>query len=58
MVSYHKDSQTWLKEQEEPRSKGEEEISETEGKHADHSTAKLPLELDKSKDVDAAAQLR
>uniref|UniRef100_A0A8V0Y9U4 Unc-13 homolog B n=1 Tax=Gallus gallus TaxID=9031 RepID=A0A8V0Y9U4_CHICK len=58
LVSYHKDSQTWLKEQEEPRSKGEEEISETEGKHADHSTAKLPLELDKSKDVDAAAQVR
>lgn len=58
LVSDHKDSQTWLKEQEEPRSKGEEEISETEGKHADHSTAKLPLELDKSKDVDAAAQVR
>uniref|UniRef100_A0A8C3LDW3 Unc-13 homolog B n=1 Tax=Chrysolophus pictus TaxID=9089 RepID=A0A8C3LDW3_CHRPC len=57
LVSYHKDSQTWLREQEEPRSKGEEEISETEEKHADHSKAKLPLELDKSKDVDAAAQV-
>uniref|UniRef100_A0A803Y0F4 Unc-13 homolog B n=1 Tax=Meleagris gallopavo TaxID=9103 RepID=A0A803Y0F4_MELGA len=58
LVSYHKDSQTWLREQEEPCSKGEEEISETEEKHADHSTAKLPLGLDKSKDVDAAAQVR
>uniref|UniRef100_A0A8C9G023 Unc-13 homolog B n=1 Tax=Pavo cristatus TaxID=9049 RepID=A0A8C9G023_PAVCR len=58
LVSYHKDSQTWLREQEEPRSKGEEEISETEKRHADHSTAKLPLELDKSKDVDAEAQVR
>ncbi|OXB79205.1 UNVERIFIED_CONTAM: hypothetical protein H355_006664, partial [Colinus virginianus] len=58
-VSYHKDSQTWLREQEESRSKGEEEmISEAEEKHTDHSTAKLPMELDKSEDADAAAQVR
>ncbi|KAM9263133.1 protein unc-13 homolog B-like [Morus bassanus] len=56
--SYQKDGQAWLREQEEPRGKGEEEkVCETEEKHADHSAAKLPLELEKSKDVDAGAQV-
>ncbi|PKU36436.1 hypothetical protein llap_13260 [Limosa lapponica baueri] len=56
--SYQKDGQAWLREQEEPCSKGEEEkVCETEEKCADHSAAMLPLELEKPKDVDAGAQL-
>ncbi|XP_056181034.1 protein unc-13 homolog B isoform X6 [Falco biarmicus] len=58
LSSYQKDGQAWLREQEEPCSKGEEEkICEAEEKHADHSAAKLPLELEKPKDVDARAQV-
>ncbi|GAB0202942.1 protein unc-13 B [Grus japonensis] len=56
--SYQKDGQAWLREQEEPRSKREEEkVCETEEKRADHSAAKLPLELEKPKDADAGAQV-
>ncbi|KAF4795516.1 hypothetical protein TURU_092545 [Turdus rufiventris] len=52
--SYQKDGQAWPKEQEEPHGKGEEEkVCKTEEKPADHSAAKLPLELEKPKDVDA-----
>jgi len=57
--SFQKDGQTWLREQEEPCSKGvEEKVCATEEKHADHSAAELPLELEKPKDVDAGAQMR
>lgn len=57
--SYQKDGQAWLREQEEPHGEGEEEkVCETEEKCADHSAAKLPLELEKPKDVDARAQVR
>lgn len=57
--SHQKDGQGWLREQEEPRGKGEEEkVCETEQKRADYSTAKIPLELEKPKDVDAEAQVR
>lgn len=57
--SHQKDGQAWLREQEEPRGKGEEEkVCETEQKRADHSATKIPLELEKPKDVDAAAQVR
>ncbi|NXD44325.1 UN13B protein, partial [Copsychus sechellarum] len=56
--SYQKDSQAWLKEQEEPHGKGEEEkVCKTEEKPADHSAAKLPLELEKPKDVHAGVQM-
>nr|XP_013808290.1 PREDICTED: protein unc-13 homolog B [Apteryx mantelli mantelli] len=56
--SHQKDGQTWLREQEEPCGKGEEEkICETEGKHTDHFAAKSPLELEKPKDVDAGVQV-
>ncbi|XP_032940965.1 protein unc-13 homolog B isoform X8 [Catharus ustulatus] len=56
--SYQKDSQAWPKEQEEPHGKGEEEkVCKTEEKPADHSTAKLPLELEKPKDVDAGIHM-
>uniref|UniRef100_A0A8C3KFP3 Unc-13 homolog B n=1 Tax=Calidris pygmaea TaxID=425635 RepID=A0A8C3KFP3_9CHAR len=57
--SYQKDGQAWLREQEEPCGKGEEEnkVCETEDKRADHSAATLPLELEKPKDVDAGAQV-
>ncbi|XP_029859465.1 protein unc-13 homolog B isoform X10 [Aquila chrysaetos chrysaetos] len=56
--SYQKDGQAWLREQEEPHGEGEEEkVCETEEKCADHSAAKLPLELEKPKDVDAGAQV-
>lgn len=59
MSSYQKDSQVWLKEQEEPHGKGEEEkVCKTEEKPADHSAAKLPLELEKPKDVDGGVQIR
>ncbi|XP_071658712.1 protein unc-13 homolog B isoform X2 [Patagioenas fasciata] len=58
LSSHQKDGQAWLREQEEPRGKGEEEkVCETEQKHADHSAAEIPLELEKPKDVDAAAQV-
>ncbi|XP_010080483.1 PREDICTED: protein unc-13 homolog B-like, partial [Pterocles gutturalis] len=53
----YQDSQAWLREQEEPRGKGEEEKVGTEEKCADHSAATLPSELEKLKDVDAAAQV-
>lgn len=57
--SYQKDGQAWPKEQEEPRGKGEEEkVCKTEEKPADHSAAKLPLELEKPKDVDAGIHVR
>uniref|UniRef100_A0A8C0FKW2 Unc-13 homolog B n=1 Tax=Bubo bubo TaxID=30461 RepID=A0A8C0FKW2_BUBBB len=50
--SYQKNGQAWLREQEEPHGKGEEEkVCETEEKRADHSAAKLPLELEKPKDL-------
>ncbi|XP_068781442.1 protein unc-13 homolog B isoform X4 [Struthio camelus] len=56
--SYQKDGQAWLREQVEPRGKGEEEkVCETEEKHTDRSAAKLPLELEKPKDVDAGVQV-
>ncbi|NWT55348.1 UN13B protein, partial [Erythrocercus mccallii] len=56
--SYQKDGQVWLKEQEEPYGKGDEEkVFKTEEKLADHSAAKLPLELEKPKDVDAGVQM-
>ncbi|RMC16530.1 hypothetical protein DUI87_06467 [Hirundo rustica rustica] len=56
--SYEKDGQAWLKEQEEPHGKGEEEkVCKTEEKSADYSAAKLPLELEKPKDVDAGVQM-
>lgn len=59
MGSHQKDGQAWLREQEEPRGKGEEEkVCETEQKRADHSATKIPLELEKPKDVDAVAQVR
>ncbi|TRZ21023.1 hypothetical protein HGM15179_006044 [Zosterops borbonicus] len=58
LSSYQKDSQVWLKEQEEPHGKGEEEkVCKTEEKPADHSAAKLPLELEKPKDVDGGVQM-
>ncbi|XP_053787562.1 protein unc-13 homolog B isoform X5 [Vidua chalybeata] len=58
LSSYQKDGQAWLKEQEEPHGKGEEEkVCKTEEKPADHSAAKLPLELEKPKDVDAGVQM-
>ncbi|XP_042660472.1 protein unc-13 homolog B isoform X5 [Tyto alba] len=57
--SYQKNDQSWLREQEEPCGKGEEEkVCEAEEKCADHSAAKLPLELEKPKDVGAAPQVR
>uniref|UniRef100_A0A8C8B5L2 Unc-13 homolog B n=1 Tax=Otus sunia TaxID=257818 RepID=A0A8C8B5L2_9STRI len=56
--SYQKNGQAWLREQEEPHGKGEEEkFCETEEKRADHSAAKLPLELEKPKDVGAGTQV-
>lgn len=56
--SLQKDGQAWLKEQEEPHGKGEKEVCKTEEKPADHSAAKLPLELEKPRDVDAGVQMR
>ncbi|NXU88580.1 UN13B protein, partial [Xiphorhynchus elegans] len=54
--SYQKDGQASLREQEEPHGKGEEEkVCKTEEKHTDHPAAKLPLEVEKPKDVDAEA---
>uniref|UniRef100_A0A8C0IGN1 Unc-13 homolog B n=1 Tax=Bubo bubo TaxID=30461 RepID=A0A8C0IGN1_BUBBB len=56
--SYQKNGQAWLREQEEPHGKGEEEkVCETEEKRADHSAAKLPLELEKPKDVGVGTQV-
>ncbi|NWS11214.1 UN13B protein, partial [Pachyramphus minor] len=56
--SYQKDGQAWLREQEEPYGKGEEEkLCKAEEKQADHPAAKLPLEPEKPKDVDAEAQM-
>uniref|UniRef100_A0A8C0IGM3 Unc-13 homolog B n=2 Tax=Strigidae TaxID=30459 RepID=A0A8C0IGM3_BUBBB len=57
--SYQKNGQAWLREQEEPHGKGEEEkVCETEEKRADHSAAKLPLELEKPKDPPPFAPAR
>lgn len=57
--SHQKDGQAWLREQEESCGKGEEEkVYEAEEKHTEHSAAKIPLELEKPKDVDGGAQLR
>ncbi|XP_048146532.1 protein unc-13 homolog B isoform X7 [Corvus hawaiiensis] len=56
--SYQKDGQACLKEQEEPHGKGEKEkVCKTEEKPADHSAAKLPLELEKPRDADAGVQM-
>uniref|UniRef100_A0A8C6Z5W1 Unc-13 homolog B n=1 Tax=Nothoprocta perdicaria TaxID=30464 RepID=A0A8C6Z5W1_NOTPE len=51
--SYQREGQAWLRDQEEPGSRGEEEkVCETGNKHTDHSAAKSPLELEKPKDAE------